>query len=153
MGLKGFVDWVDQNASDPVEERENDKSSIVAGFAARMHKQVENSQGETTPGSEVFGGKCPKRSGPDEEAQRILTVIAVDSPERASDALSALEGAARDVSQEACASLEDRVPTGGPRNVDRVMREAPLKAVVRQLFSARLAIVGPRRPRALACWC
>ena len=45
--------------------------------------------------------------------------------------------------------LEDGVPTGGPRNADRVVREAPSKVVVGILFLARLANVGPRMLRGL----
>ena len=32
--LKGFVDWLDPMASDPVEEREDNMSSLVVGFVA-----------------------------------------------------------------------------------------------------------------------
>ena len=31
-GLKGFVDWTDPTASEPTKERENNMSSLVAGF-------------------------------------------------------------------------------------------------------------------------
>ena len=41
--------------------------------------RVGSAKGETTPGSEVLGGKRPKLSGSDEEAQKIPTVINVDS--------------------------------------------------------------------------
>ena len=37
-------------------------------------------------------------------------MISVDSPERALDALSTLEGDARGASREACVSLEDGTP-------------------------------------------
>ena len=70
-------------------------------------------QGETTPGSEVSGGKCPKWSGLDEEAQKSLTVITVDSPKRVPNALSSLEGVFQEAFREASASLEDGVPAGG----------------------------------------
>ena len=69
--------------------------------------------GETTPGSEVSGEKSPKRFGPDEKAQKCMAVITVDSPERALDALPALEGASQDASKKACASLEDGVLAEG----------------------------------------
>ena len=59
-----------------------------------MCKRAASAKGETTPDSEVLGEKRPKWSGPDEEAQKSLVVITMDSPKRASDALSALEGAA-----------------------------------------------------------
>ena len=68
VGLKSFMDWVDLNASDQAEEREDDMSSLVVGFAARMRKWAASIQGETTPGSEVFDEKCLKRSDLDEEA-------------------------------------------------------------------------------------
>ena len=39
-GLEGFVDWVDPtNISHLAEEREDDMSSLVVGFAAWMHKR------------------------------------------------------------------------------------------------------------------
>ena len=38
VGLESFVDWLDLTASDPIEEREKDMSSLTAGFAARMCK-------------------------------------------------------------------------------------------------------------------
>ena len=69
-------------------------SSLVAGFAARMPKRATSAQGETTPSSEVPGDKRPKRSGLNEEVQKSPTVITSDSPKRASDALSTLEGIA-----------------------------------------------------------
>ena len=69
-------------------------SSLAVGFATWMRKRAASTQGETTPGSEVFGRIHQKRSGPDEEAQKSHAVIAMDSLERVSDALPTLEGAA-----------------------------------------------------------
>ena len=43
--------------------------------------------------------------------------------------------------------LKDGIPTKGPRNADKVVREAPSKAVIGLLFSARLANAGLRRSR------
>ena len=100
-------------------------SSLAVGFAMRMRKQDVSAQGETTPGSEVPRGKRPKRSGLDEEVQKSPTVVTLDSPERASDALPTLEATAQDASREACASLEDGILAGGPPNVDKVVGEAP----------------------------
>ena len=40
----------------------------------------------------------------------------MDSPERSVDSLSALEGAAQDASQKACASLEDGAQVGALHN-------------------------------------
>ena len=59
----------------------------------------------------------------------------------------ALEGASQDDSREACASLEDGVPAGGPPNAVGVVEEAPLETIVRSSFSARLANASPRRLR------
>ena len=53
------MDWLDPPFGDPIEKREEYMSSL-AGFTARMHKQAANTQGETTPGSEVYGGKHPR---------------------------------------------------------------------------------------------
>ena len=80
-GLEGFVDWVDPNVSHPAEEKEDDMSSLAIEFSARMRKRATSAQGETTPGFEVSGGKCPKQSGPDEEAQKSMAIITMDSPE------------------------------------------------------------------------
>ena len=43
------MDWVDPNSSDPVEEREDDMSSLPVGFATQMIKRAASAQGETTP--------------------------------------------------------------------------------------------------------
>ena len=59
---------MDPNTSDLVEEREDDMPSLAAGFATRMRKLDVSAQRETTPSFEVFSGKHPKQSGPDEEA-------------------------------------------------------------------------------------
>ena len=83
----------------------------------------------------------------DEEAQKSLAVITVDSSERASDALSALEDASQDAFGEACASLEEGVPTEGPPDADGVVGEAPSEIAARLSFSVRLANAGPRRKR------
>ena len=112
-----------------------------------MHLRAASAQGETTPGFEVFGGKRPKRSSSDEEAQKSLAVITVDSLERAPDALLALEGTSHNASREACASLEDGVLTERPPNADGVMGEAPIEMGVGSSFSAMLANIGPCKPR------
>ena len=46
--------------------------------------------------------------------------------------------------------LEDRVPTGGPRDVDRVVREAPSEVAIGLLFPTKLANAGLYRPRGLS---
>ena len=54
----------------------------------------------------------------------------MDSPERASDALPALEGATQDASRETCASLEDGASVGRPSNANQVVSEAPSTKIV-----------------------
>ena len=50
-------------------------SSLASIFAARMPKLAASAQGETTPGSEVLGGKHPKRLGLNKRVQKISIVI------------------------------------------------------------------------------
>ena len=119
--LKGFVDLVDPKASDLAKEREDDMSSLAARFSKRMRKRAISGQEETTSGFEVSGGKCLKRSGPNEEAQKSRGVITVDSQNEPPDALPTFEGASQDASREACASLEDGVPARGPPNAHGVV--------------------------------
>ena len=59
----------------------------------------------------------------------------------------ALEGASQDASKEACALLEDGVPTGRPPKANGVMGEASSEIAIGPSFSARLVNVDPRRPR------
>ena len=54
------MDWVDPNTSNLTKEREDNMSSLAAGFAARICKRVVSAKGETTPAFEVFGGKRPE---------------------------------------------------------------------------------------------
>ena len=108
------MDWTDPIASEPDEEREDDMFGLTVGFSAQMRKRVASSQGETIPGYEVIDDKLPKRSGPDGEAQNNPTIIIVDSPKWALNALPALEGATQEAPKETCVSLEDGVPDGGP---------------------------------------
>ena len=49
----------------------------------------------------------------------------MDSPERPSNSLPTLKAAAQDACKEACASLKDGAPIGGPPNIDQVVSEAP----------------------------
>ena len=102
IGLESFVDWVDPISCELAEKREDDMFSLVVGFATRMRKRATSDQRETTSVSEGLGGNCPKRSGPNEEAQKSLIVITVESPKRAPNALSALKWATQDASREAC---------------------------------------------------
>ena len=142
-----------QITSEPAEESEHDMSSLTAGFAMWMHKRAASAQGETTPCSEVLGGKRPKRSGLNEEVQKSPVVITSNSPKRASDALLALEGATKDASKDACASLEDGTLARRPQSIDKVVGEGPFaETTVGQPLLARqsnLAILGPRKPRVL----
>ena len=116
-----------------------------------MRKQAGRAQGDTTLYSEVLGGKHPKRSGPNEKAQKSLADIDVESPERASDSLLTLEGAGQDASKEACASLEDGAPTRGPLNADQAISEAPSAEITvsspMQARRSSLAIPNARRAR------
>ena len=72
---------MDPLVGDLAKEREEDMSSLTAGFASRMHKRAMSTQRETTPDSIIYGEKNPKRSGPDEEAQKSPSVIIMDSIE------------------------------------------------------------------------
>ena len=65
VGLEGFVDWAGIVSSQPAEEEE--MSKLAVGFAAQMHKRAAGSEGGSTP---IVDGKRPKRSSPDEEAQK-----------------------------------------------------------------------------------
>ena len=55
------MDWAGPNASNPIEEREDDMSSLGVRFDARMRKRAASAQGETTPGSKVSGEKSWRR--------------------------------------------------------------------------------------------
>ena len=116
-----------------------------------MRKRAVSSQRETTSGSERPGGKSPKRSGPDEEAQKSPAMITVNSPEKAPDALPTLEGATQDAFKEACASLENEAPVERPPNIDKDVREAlTAETTIGPLLQARrfsLTIPGTRRAR------
>ena len=107
------MDWLDPPAGNPYEERDEDMSSLIARFVARMRKRAASAQGETVPCFEVYGGKRPKWFGLDEEAQKSLTVITMDSLEQASNALPSLDCASQDESGEACASLQNGSQSGG----------------------------------------
>ena len=70
----------------------------------------------------------------------------MDSPDRASDPLPALEGAPQDAPREACAPPEDEIPDEGSPGVEEVVVEAPLKVAAAHSFLTRLANAGPRKP-------
>ena len=71
--------------------------------------------------------------------------------ERASDALSALEGATHDASKKACASLENEALAGGPPNADQAIREAPFaETTIGPLLQdgrSNLVVPGARKAR------
>ena len=81
-----------QIANEPVEESEDNMSSLVTRFSVRMLKRAAIAQGETTLDSEILGKKRPKWLDLNKEVQKSSLVIISDSPERASDAFPALEG-------------------------------------------------------------
>ena len=90
-GLEGFMDWTNPRISESAEEEEAKMFGLVSSFATKMRKRAARAQGETNPSTEASGGKHPQLIGLDEEAQKSLTVINVDSLERAFNAQSALE--------------------------------------------------------------
>ena len=145
------MNWVDPISNESIEERGDDMSSLATRFVTQMRKWAASAQGETTLDFIVPGDKRPKWSGPDEEAQKSPAVITVDSPERASGALPALEGATQDASRETCASLEDGASVEGPSNANQVVSEAPsIKIVVGPSLLARrssLATFSARKAR------
>ena len=75
--MEYFVDWIGVVASEPAEEEE--MYNLVIGFIARMRKRAAGSEGEATSNP---GGKRPRRSSPDEEAQKDWAIILVDSPDQ-----------------------------------------------------------------------
>ena len=82
------MDWMDILASESTEKEE--MSMLAARFATRMQKRVADSKDESTL---ISNGKRPRRSSPDEEAQKDWVIIPVDSPDRATNYQTILEGA------------------------------------------------------------
>ena len=72
-----------------------------------------------------------------------MTVIIINSPERASSALLALEGAVQEAPKEPCASPENGVLDGGPPDTTRAVGEAPLEIAAEPSFSTKLVSVAP----------
>ena len=72
--LEDFLDWVGIIASEPTKEEET--SSIAAGFATWMWKRAAGLEGKIAP---ISDGKRSKRSSPNEEAQKDWAIISVDS--------------------------------------------------------------------------
>ena len=133
--------------SELTEEDEVEMFGLVSRFSARMRKRAASAQGETAPSFEVHGGKRPKLFGSDEEVEKSLTVINVDSPNRAFGALLALEDSPLGPSKEARVLPEGRIPTEGSPGAEGVVVEAPLEVAPAPSFLYRLASVGPRRTR------
>ena len=101
----------------------------------------------TAPVAEVLGGKRQKLNDPDEEAHKSSTVINMDSPDRASDAQPALEGAPQDAPRKACAPPEDGILAEGSSCAEGVVAEALLEVAVALSFLTKLESPGPRKPR------
>ena len=96
-------------ASQPAEEEE--MYILVVGFIARMRKRAAGSKGEAASNP---GGKRPRRSSPDEEAQKDWAIILVDSPVKSPSDQPTLEGAPN----EAGATLKEGVLVARPLDVD-----------------------------------
>ena len=73
----------------------------------------------------------------------------MNSPERAPDGMLALKDAAQRALKEACATLEDRAPTGGSLIANQFVGQAPPAVAAYLAFLVRLARVGPRRAKML----
>ena len=113
-------------------------SSLVVGFTKRMHKRAASAQRETTPNSAVPDEKREKRSGPNEEVQKCTTMVTLDSPKKASNALSDLNDTAQDASKEAVALLEDGILVEGPHSAGNIVGKAPsIETTVGPLILAR----------------
>ena len=140
------MDWTNPRVGESVEEEEPEMSSLVSSFSARMRKQAAR-EGETPPSAEASGGKRPKLTGPNEEAQKSPEVINVDSLDRAFVAQSSLEGGPQDAPRKAYAPSDDGILAGGSPNAEGVVAKASLKVVAAPSFLTRLASSDPHRPR------
>ena len=115
-GLEGFIDWIGVVDSEPTKEEE--MSSLAAGFVVQMHKWAMGLEGEATSS---FGGKWSKQCLLYEGAQKNWAIVSVDSPHRASNDQPALG----DCLNEASVSLEEEVSVVSPLNVEEVEEGAP----------------------------
>ena len=104
------MDWSGILANESSEEEE--MSMLATGFAAQMLKQIVDLEDKLASTSD---GKRLRRSSLDEEAQKEWAIIAVDSPDQATNDQPVLEGALSGVD----APLEEGIPTGGT-NVDEM---------------------------------
>ena len=106
------MDLVDLGSTKSAEEGE--MSNIAVGFAAQMSKRATSAQREANLEFEVLSEKCRKQFGSGREVQESRVVVTLDSLERASEAIPALEGATQEAYREASKVLEDGVPAKGP---------------------------------------
>ena len=115
-------------------------SSLAAGFATRMRKQAEGSEGETTLKSY---GKWSKQSSLGEKAQKDWAIILVDSLNRASNDQPVLEGAPN----EAGAPLEMGILAEGPSNVNEIRDKASSGVAAAPMLPPRPSDTEPSRKR------
>ena len=141
------MDWTNPRISESAEEEEAKMFGLVSSFSTKMRKRAARAQGETNLNTEASGGKRPQLIGLDEEAQKSLTVINVDSLERAFNAQSALEDTPYGASKKACTLPESGIPTKGSPGVERAVAKASLEVAAALSSLSRLASVGPHRPR------
>ena len=62
------MNWTDPTSSEQTKKGEDDMSSFVAGFTARIRERPASSQGEIASSFEVLGLKRLKWASPDGEA-------------------------------------------------------------------------------------
>ena len=132
------MDWAGILANESVEEEE--MSMLAAGFAALMRKWDADLEDEPTL---IPDGKRPKRSSPDEEVEKDWAIIPMDSPDRASNDQSVLEGAPSKDS----APQEEGIPTRGP-SVDEIGEGSPSGVAAAPLPPPKPAsiVLNRRRP-------
>ena len=124
------MDRTNLGVRESAKEEEVKMSGLIFDFAVRMRKNESSAQGLIAPGFEVPGGKRIMLTGLNEEAQKSPTVINVDSPDKAFNAQSNLEGSLQDAPREACAPPDDGIPAGGALGAKGVVAEALLEVVV-----------------------
>ena len=82
-----------------------------------------------------------------------MTIILVDSLDRASNDQPILEGAPNEVGtmegapNEVDTPLEERIPTGGPSNVDEIGEETPSRVAATLMLPPKPVDTGPSRKR------
>ena len=133
------MDWTSILAN---ESTEKEKMYMVAvGFATWMRKWVVDLEDESTP---ISDGKRPRRSSPNEETYKDWAIIPMDSPDRAINDQPILEGAPSGVS----ALLEEKIPIGGPSNVEEIREGSPSRVAATPLPPPRPTdtVSSSRRP-------